>query len=130
MELNKRRGYCQLQIGGKLRSLHFSMNFWAVFEETSGFKISEVDKVFGSGLSMGAMRALIYSGIVAYDQENRIEIDYDLFDVGAWMDDIDQNDLGLIIETLMESRILGNNLNAGVRRNVSKSTKNPKPKNP
>lgn len=130
MELNKRRGYCQLEIGGKQRSLHFSMNFWAVFEETSGFKISEVDKVFGSGLSMGSMRALIYSGIVAYDQENRIEIDYDLFDVGAWMDDIDQDDLGLIIETLMESRILGNDLNAGVRRNVSKSTKNPKPKNP
>jgi len=130
MELNKRRGYCQLNIGGKLRSLHFSMNFWAVFEETSGFKISEVDRVFGSGLSMGSMRALIYSGIVAYDQENRLDIDYDLFDVGAWMDDIDQNDLSLIIDTLMESRILGNDLNAGVRRNVSKSTKNPKPRNP
>ena len=130
MELNKRRGYCQLEIGGKLRSLHFSMNFWAVFEETSGFKIAEVDRVFGSGLSMGSMRALIYSGIVAYDQENRIEIDYDLFDVGAWMDDLDQNGLSLIIDTLMESRLLGNDLNAGVRRNVSKSTKNPKPKNP
>lgn len=128
MELNKRRGYCQLEIGGKIRTLHFSMNFWATFEETSGFKISEVDKVFGSGLSMGSMRALIYSGIVAYDQENRNEIDYTLFEVGAWMDDINEKDLALIIETLMESRILGNDLNAGVRRNVSKSTKNPKPK--
>jgi hypothetical protein len=128
MELNKKRGYCQLEIGGKIRTLHFSMNFWATFEETSGFKISEVDKVFGSGLSMGSMRALLYSGIVAYDQENRNEIDYTLFEVGAWMDEINEKDLALIIETLMESRILGNDLNAGVRRNVSKSTKNPKPK--
>lgn len=128
MELNKKRGYCQLEIGGKIRTLHFSMNFWATFEETSGFKISEVDKVFGSGLSMGSMRALVYSGIVAYDQENRNEIDYTLFEVGAWMDEINEKDLTMIIETLMESRILGNDLNAGVRRNVSKSSKNPKPK--
>jgi hypothetical protein len=126
MEVNKRRGYCQLELGGKTRTLHFSMNFWAAFEEASGFKISEVDKVFGSGLSMGTMRALVYAGIIAYDQENNIEIDYNQFNVGAWMDEIDQDDLGMIISTLMESRVLGNDLNAGVRRNVSKSTKNPK----
>lgn len=126
MEVNKRRGYCQLELGGKTRTLHFSMNFWAAFEEASGFKISEVDKVFGSGLSMGTMRALVYAGIIAYDQENNIEIDYNQFNVGAWMDEIDQEDLGMIISTLMESRVLGNDLNAGVRRNVSKSTKNPK----
>jgi hypothetical protein len=130
MEVNKRRGYCQLELGGKTRTLHFSMNFWAAFEEASGFKISEVDKVFGSGLSMGTMRALVYAGIIAYDQENNIEIDYNQFNVGSWMDEIDQEDLGMIISTLMESRVLGNDLNAGVRRNVSKSTKNPKQINP
>jgi len=31
---------------------------------------------------------------------------------------------------LLESRVLGNDLNAGMRRNVEKSTKNPKQKNP
>ena len=126
MEVNKRRGYCQLELGGKNRTLHFSMNFWAAFEEASGFKISEVDKIFGSGLSMATMRDMVYAGIIAYDQENNNEIDYNKFSVGAWMDDIDQAALGTIINTLMESRVLGNDLNAGVRRNVSKSTKNPK----
>ncbi len=130
MEVNKRRGYCQLELGGKIRTLHFSMNFWAAFEEASGFKISEVDKVFGSGLSMATMRDLVYAGIIAYDQENNNEIDYNKFSVGAWMDDIDQKSLETIINTLMESRVLGNDLNAGVRRNVSKSTKNPKLINP
>ncbi len=130
MEVNQKRGYCQLNIGGKIRTLHFSMNFWAAFEQASGFSISEIDKVFGSGLSLSSMRALVYSGLLAYDQENGNEIDYTIYSVGDWMEDVDQSALTLIVETLMQSRILGNDLNAGVRRNVEKSTKNPKPKNP
>lgn len=119
-----------MNIGGKIRTLHFSMNFWAAFEQASGFSISEIDKVFGSGLSLSSMRALVYSGLLAFDQENGNEIDYTIYKVGDWMEDVDQSALTLIVETLMQSRILGNDLNAGVRRNVEKSTKNPKPKNP
>jgi hypothetical protein len=130
MEVNQKRGYCQLNIGGKIRTLHFSMNFWAAFEQASGFSISEIDKVFGSGLSLSSMRALVYSGLLAFDQENGNEVDYTIYSVGDWMEDVDQSALTLIVETLMQSRILGNDLNAGVRRNVQKSTKNPKPKNP
>jgi hypothetical protein len=130
MEVNRKRGYCQLNIGGKDRTLHFSMNFWAAFEQASGYSISEIDKVFGSGLSLSLMRALVYSGLLAYDQENGNEIDYTIYSVGDWMEDVDQSALTLLVETLMQSRILGNDLNAGVRRNVQKSTKNPKPKNP
>jgi hypothetical protein len=130
MQVNDKRGYCQLEIGGKIRTLHFSMNFWAAFEHAAGFTISEIDKVLGAGLNLTTLRALIYSGLVAYDQENKQVIDYDQFDVGSWMDDVQQSNIELIVSTLMESRILGNDLNAGVRRNVEKSTKNPKPKNP
>lgn len=130
MEVNQKRGYCQLNIGGKIRTLHFSMNFWAAFEQASGYSISEIDKVFGSGLSLSSMRALVYAGLLAYDQENNNEIDYTIYSVGDWMEDVDQSALTLLVETLMQSRILGNDLNAGVRRNVQKSTKNPKPKNP
>jgi hypothetical protein len=130
MEVNQKRGYCQLNVGGKIRTLHFSMNFWAAFEQASGFSISEIDKVFSSGLSLSSMRALVYSGLLAFDQENGNEIDYTIYTVGDWMEDVDQNQLTLIVNTLMQSRILGNDLNAGVRRNVEKSTKNPKPINP
>lgn len=130
MEVNQKRGYCQLNVGGKIRTLHFSMNFWAAFEQASGFSISEIDKVFSSGLSLSSMRALVYSGLLAFDQENGNEIDYTIYTVGDWMEDVDQNQLTLIVNTLMQSRILGNDLNAGVRRNVEKSTKNPKPTNP
>jgi hypothetical protein len=130
MQVNDKRGYCQLEIGGKIRTLHFSMNFWAAFENAAGFSISEIDKVLGAGLSLTTLRAMIYAGILAYDQENKQIVDYDQFDVGNWMEDLNQDHIQLIVDTLMQSRILGNDLNAGVRRNVEKSTKNPKPKNP
>jgi hypothetical protein len=123
---NRKRGYCQLNIGGKDRTLHFSMNFWVAFEDASGHKISEIDKVFSSGISLNTMRALVYAGLLAYDQENGNPIDYNVFQVGSWMEDMTPDALTLLVNTLMESRILGNDLNAGVRRNVEKSTKNPK----
>jgi len=127
---NRKRGYCQLNIGGKDRTLHFSMNFWVAFEDASGHKISEIDKVFSSGISLNTMRALVYAGILAYDQENGNPVDYNVFQVGSWMEDMTPDSLTLLVNTLMESRILGNDLNAGVRRNVEKSTKNPKQTNP
>lgn len=130
MSVNTKRGYCQLEIGGKNRTLHFSMNFWAAFEQAAGFSISDIDKVLGSGLSLTTLRAMIYAGLVAFDQENKQVIDYDQFDVGVWMEDVNNEQIEMIVNTLLESRILGNDLNAGVRRNVEKSTKNPKPKNP
>jgi hypothetical protein len=127
---NRKRGYCQLNIGDKDRTLHFSMNFWVAFEDASGHKISEIDKVFSSGITLNTMRALVYAGILAYDQENGNPIDYNVFQVGSWMEDMTPDSLTLLVNTLMESRILGNDLNAGVRRNVEKSTKNPKQINP
>ena len=127
---NRKRGYCQLNIGGQDRTLHISMNFWVAFEDASGHKISEIDKVFSSGITLNTMRALVYAGILAYDQENGNPIDYNVFQVGSWMEDMTPDSLTLLVNTLMESRILGNDLNAGVRRNVEKSTKNPKQINP
>jgi hypothetical protein len=127
---NRKRGYCQLNIGGQNRTLHFSMNFWVAFEDASGHKISEIDKVFSSGISLNTIRALVYAGLLAYDQENGIKPDYNIYTVGSWMEDLQPESLTLLTNTLMESRVLGNDLNAGVRRNVEKSTKNPKQINP
>ena len=127
---NRKRGYCQLNIGGQDRTLHFSMNFWVAFEEASGHKISEIDKVFSQGISLNTIRALVYAGLLAYDQENGMKPDYNIYTVGSWMEDLLPESLTLLTNTLMESRVLGNDLNAGVRRNVEKSTKNPKQINP
>ena len=120
---NRKRGYYSIKLGGKSRTLHFSMNFWANFTEVLGIPLDKIGQIFEKGISIGQIRALVYSAILAYDQENGNEIDYNEFTVGAWLEDLGAEDLESIISAMLESKILGNDLNVGIKRNVSKSTK-------
>ncbi len=40
-----------------------------------------------------------------------------------WLEDFEAEKLNEMIDAMMESRILGNNLNMGVSRNIKKTTK-------
>ena len=119
---NKQRGYYSMQLGGKVRKLHFSMNFWANFTDNLGIPLDKIGDVFQEGISLGTIRSLIYSAILANDQEEGNEIDYNEFKVGMWLEDLEADDLEKIVAAMMESRILGNDLNMGVQRNNSKTT--------
>ena len=114
--MTKQRGYYTLKIGGKNRTLHFSMNFWATFTELLGISLDELGDVFQKGVSLKAIINIIYVGILTYDQENKKEIDYDNFDVGNWLEDITAEEIEKVIQAMTESRILGNDLNAGISR--------------
>ena len=48
---NKKRGYYTLNIGGKNRTMHFSMNFWANFTDNLGITIETIGDVFKDGIS-------------------------------------------------------------------------------
>jgi len=115
---NKKRGYYSLVIGGKNRTLHFSMNFWAAFTDELKISLDQIDKVFSSSLNLNTIRALVYSGLLANDQEEGNEIDYNLYKVGAWLDDVTSEQFNEMVNTLTESRILGNDLNGGISRNA------------
>lgn len=121
--MNKKRGYYTLEIGSKKRTLHFSMNFWANFTDMLNIGLAEIGDVFSNGISIKGLRALIYSGLLAYDQENKNEIDYDEFDVGNWLEDIEATEIEKIIQAMTESKILGNALNGGLERNPTDSKK-------
>lgn len=118
---NRKRGYYTLKLGGKNRTLHFSMNFWANFTEALNIPLDGIGDVFANGLSLGAIRDLIYSGLLANDQEKGSEIDYNKFTVGAWLDDLESEQLNDIVAALMETKLLGNDLNMGVERNPKPS---------
>jgi len=120
--MTKQRGYYKIEMGGKERTLHFSMNFWANFTEILGIGLSELGEVFSGNLSIKAIRALVYSGILTYDQEEGNEIDYNEFKVGVWLEDVTSEQLQGIIEAMGESRVLGNDMNMGIQRK-SKTTK-------
>lgn len=118
---NKQRGYYSIKLGGKMRKLHFSMNFWANFTDTLGIPLDKIGDIFTEGISLGTIRALIYSAILANDQEEGNEIDYNEFKVGMWLEDLQAEKLEDIVNAMMESRVLGNDLNMGVKRNDPKT---------
>jgi hypothetical protein len=120
---NKKRGYYTIKMGGKKRTMHFSMNFWSNFTDDLNISLDKLGDIFTDGVSLSTIRSLIYSALLANDQENKTLIDYDKFDVGVWMEDLQADDLDKIVAAMMESRILGNDLNAGMARNVKQSTK-------
>lgn len=121
--MTKQRGYYTLKLGGKNRTLHFSMNFWATFTDLLDISLDEIGGVFEKGVSLKAIITIVYAGILTYDQENKNEIDYDNFDVGNWLEDATSEDIEKIIKAMTESRILGNDLNAGLARNPDDSKK-------
>jgi len=121
--MTKQRGYYTLEIGGKKRTLHFSMNFWANFTDMLNISLAEIGDVFSNGISIKGLRTLIYSGLLAYDQENKKEIDYDEFDIGNWLEDIEATEIEKIVVAMTESKILGNSLNGGLERNPKDSKK-------
>tara|TARA_R100000935_G_C2793418_1_gene147066 strand:- start:499 stop:879 length:381 start_codon:yes stop_codon:yes gene_type:complete len=107
---NKKRGYIDITVNGKKKTLHFSMNFWSEFTEQMNISLQEIGSVFESGISINALRSLIYSAALAYDLENSNEVDYNVYSVGQWMDEIDADTINGIVETMSESKILGNAL--------------------
>ena len=119
---NKQKGYIDIVVGDKKRTLHFSMNFWSEFTEQLGVSLQDIGQVFENGISLKGLRALIYSAILANDQEQENEIDYNIFTVGTWLDDLETDKINAIVQTMMQSKILGNSLNAEVDK-----TGKPKP---
>ena len=119
--MNKQRGYYTLVIGGKERTMHFSMNFWASLTETLDVGLQDLEKVFSDKSQLSSIRAIIYCGLLAYDQEEGKEIDYNIYKVGSWLDELNQDEFNNIMTAMTETKILGNKLNAGVERTQKKN---------
>ena len=113
---NKKRGYIDIKVGNKNRTLHFSMNFWSEFTEQLGISLQDIGEVFQNGISLKGLRALIYSAILANDQENGNEIDYNIYSVGSWLDELEAESINKIVETMLQSKILGNSLNSEIEK--------------
>ena len=101
--MNSKRGYITIALGGKDRTLHFSMNFWCHYTDTLNVSINDLQNVFNANtFSMTSIRALIYSGLIAFDKEEKNIIDYDEYDVGSWLEDFDGDKLKEVIQTMMQ----------------------------
>ena len=115
--MTKQRGYYTLSIGGKERTMHFSMNFWINFTDALDIGIEEIGEIFANGIRLSALRSLIYSALLAHEQEQGNKPDFTEFSVGEWLADLDASEIEKIVNAMTESRILGNDLNVGIERN-------------
>tara|TARA_Y100001951_G_scaffold34969_1_gene27581 strand:- start:4721 stop:5092 length:372 start_codon:yes stop_codon:yes gene_type:complete len=122
--MNKERGYYSLELGGKKRTLHFSMNFWAELTDHLNISIQEIGEAFNNKMAISGIRGIVYCGMLAYDKENKNEISYNVYDVGNWLEDLTENDITNMMQVMTESKILGNKLNAGIDRTQKKNPKN------
>jgi hypothetical protein len=122
----KKKGYIDIQLGGKKRTLHFSMNFWVEFTEQLGVSLTDIGNVFNGGMSLSGIRALIYSAVRANDLEQGNDIDYTLYSVGEWLEELEAEAINDIVAVMMESKILGNSLSDS---NAPKKPKPPKAQN-
>ena len=118
--MNRKRGYYSLKLGGKKRTLHFSMNFWASLTEELKVGLQDLDKVFNNEMALSSVRAIIYCGMMAYDQEEGNEITYNKFSVENWLSEMNQDQFQEVMATMTETKILGNQLNAGMQRQTQK----------
>lgn len=106
----------ELELGGKVRTLHFSPNFWAEFTDTIGIPLQDIGDVIGvdsSGVATLSFRHfidLVYSAIAAHDLENGIEVDYNNYTVGTWMADLKQDQIQTIMKAFSKGKLLGNSL--------------------
>lgn len=121
--MNSKRGYYTLKLGGEDRVMRFNMNFWAEFCDQLGIKLEQLGEIFEGGVSLSAIRALIFSGLITFDRENNKKIEYNLYTVGAWLDEMDPKELNGVVEAMMNSKILGNELNMGIKRNPEEEKK-------
>lgn len=121
--MNKKRGFYTADLGGKKRTLRFNMNFWAEFTDQLGIGLEQLGEVFENGISISAIRALIYSALITHDREQGKEIDYNIYTVGSWLDEMDASELEKIMAAMMDSKILGNDLNMGIQRKAESTEK-------
>jgi hypothetical protein len=121
MAKNKKRGYVTIDIGDKKRTLHFSMNFWAEFTDQLGVGIDQIGDLLQQGFTIKQLRSLIYSGLIAYDAENNIPVDYNEYKVGMWLSDLSPDAITEVINAMTQSKILGVDLDNELRQPEKKN---------
>jgi hypothetical protein len=63
---NKQRGNVEVELGGKVRNLRYTMNALAEIEDNLGVPLSEMDKV---KMTIKNVRVILWAGLIHEDEE-------------------------------------------------------------
>ena len=95
--MNIFRGEVEVSIGGRSRLVKFGTNQLALFTQKHNLQLSEVS--FG----MEHIRDLIWSGLVAGAKMRKEDIDFDEWQVGEWIDEMEEAEFNKIIDAFNNS---------------------------
>lgn len=95
--MNVFRGEVEATLGGKVRLVKFGTNQLALFTEKH--KIDPSDVEFG----MAHLRDLVWSALVSGAKKKGEQVDFDEWQVGDWLDDIDQAEFDKIMDAFQKS---------------------------
>jgi hypothetical protein len=92
--MNLFRAEVEVLIGGKVRLFKFGVNQLAIYSQRHNLNLSEVE------MGMSQIRDLFWSALVAGAKKKKEEIDFDEWDVGEWIDDMEQEDFDKVVEAM------------------------------
>lgn len=82
-------------MGGKVRLVKFGLNSLALYTQKQGI---DLDRVQGFGLS--EIRDMIWAGLVAGAKKKDEPVDFDEWQVGDWIEEMDQEEYEKIIQAM------------------------------
>lgn len=94
-----------IEIGGKQRKLYYGLNSLEVFSTEMGIK--DLTTITQEVRTLKGVKTLIYALAYVGDIIDGNEIDYNIMDVGFWIDNLSQADLNIIISKFYDANILG-----------------------
>lgn len=95
--MNLFRAEVEVSIGGQVRLFKFGVNQLAIYSEKHNLSLSEVE------MGMAQMRDLFWSALVAGAKKKKEEVDFDEWDVGEWIDEMEQSDFDKVVEAMTNS---------------------------
>lgn len=107
-----RKGTITIKVAGVDRTFRFGMNAWDTFMTLQNCDITSASERLSEKSSgfLGAMRDLFYSAALCHCNVNDMVADFNRFEVGEWIDDMEQKDFVAVQQTMIESKLLGKEL--------------------
>jgi len=92
----------EFKIGGKKRLVKFGTNASAIYCDEHNISLSKYNESFALDMvTIGQLRDVIWSGLVAGCYKQKKEVDFTKYDVGDWIDDLQQEEIDNILSLLM-----------------------------
>lgn len=113
----------KLTVNDKEYNLLFGMRFWRTLYKETKISLNDLGSQLTSENVMDqpeASAALIYSGIITYDEKHKTDQGVSPDDAFDMLEYITQENLAAIMKVISESQILGNKINAGLKREGGK----------